>query len=172
MVRKFVIFSTLILALVAFFAVMASAEEAAYTYVGNKKCKTCHKDLFKAWEATPHATTFDKLSDEEKAKPECAKCHTSGTMVDDTVLEGVTCEGCHGPGSDYKSAKIMSKKKYKADKEAQRKLAIEAGLVLPGEADCVKCHTKEGNDNFKPFDFAARKGQVHAVEVEAKVEAE
>ncbi|MCK4574351.1 MAG: hypothetical protein KAU36_08260 [candidate division Zixibacteria bacterium] len=161
MIRKFVIFSTLLLAMVAFVAMMASAEEAKHEYVGNKKCKGCHKDQFKAWGETTHATSFDKLSDEEKAKPECAKCHTSGTMADGTLLEGVTCEGCHGPGSDYKSPKIMSKKKYKADKEAQRKLALEAGLILPGEADCVTCHTKEGNTNFKPFEFEKRKGEVH-----------
>ena len=76
--------------------------------------------------------------------------------VADTVFEGVQCEACHGPGSLYKSAKIMSKKKYKTDREAQHKLALEAGLIIPTEETCVGCHNKK-SPFFKAFDFAKRK---------------
>lgn len=167
--RKLLTIIFVLAAFVAIIVVSATAEEAAkdkpaHEYVGNKKCKMCHKAEFTAWEATSHAKAFDVLSDEEKAKPECVKCHITGVTAKDETIEGVGCEACHGPGSDYKSAKIMSKKKWAADPETYKKMAIEAGLVYPTEETCVKCHTKEGNPNFKPFNFEEMKGKVHPTE--------
>ena len=138
----------------------AKTEKASHEYVGEKKC-TCHKDIRSSWLETTHAKAYDVLSDEEKKKEECIVCHTTGTTAKGVLLEGVQCEACHGAGKDYKSPKIMSKKKWKADPEAHKKMAIDAGLIIPSEAGCKKCHTKEGNTNFKPFDFAKRKGEVH-----------
>ncbi len=140
-----------------------TAKKAKHEYVGAKKCKTCHKDKHAAWSETGHAKAFSLLSEEEQKKPECVKCHSTGTKADGTLIENVECEACHGPGSDYKSPKIMSKKKWKADPETHKKMALEAGLVMPTEEVCVKCHTKEGNANFKEFKFAERKDKVHPV---------
>jgi len=142
-------------------------KEASHEYVGAKKCKICHKAQFEAWSKTGHAEAFSKLSAEEQKKPECVKCHITGKMADGTVIENVECEACHGPGSDYKSPKIMSKKNWEADPEGQLKLAQEAGLNMPPtEKDCTRCHTKEGNPNFKPFDFEKRRLMVHPIMVE------
>ena len=47
-----------------------------------------------------------------------------------------------------------------------------AGLIYPVENDCVRCHTKEGNANFKEFKFAERKGQVHAVKAKGEAKKE
>jgi len=138
-------------------------ETAAPEFVGAAKCKVCHKDQHAAWSETGHAAAFGKLSAEEQKKPECVKCHITGTMTDGTVIQNVECEACHGPGSEYKSAKIMNKKMWEADPEAQMKMAVEAGLNIPDEKTCVRCHTKEGNPNFKEFKFAERKGLVHPV---------
>ena len=148
-------------------------KEATHEYVGAKGCKGCHKDVHAAWLETEHATTFGKLSAEEQKKPECVTCHITGKLADGTVIENVECEACHGPGKDFKSPKIMNKKKWAADPEKQKKMALEAGLIIPDEKDCVRCHTKEGNTNFKEFKFAERKGEVHAVKAkeEAKEEA-
>jgi cytochrome c553 len=148
----------------------AEKEEAKFEYVGDKKCKACHKDQHSSWLETTHAKAFDVLSDEEKQSPECVGCHTTGTTAKGVLLEGVSCEACHGPGSAYKSAKIMSKKKWAADPETHKKMAIEAGLIYPVEETCTRCHREEGNPNFKPFDFEKRKGEVHAFK-EAEAEA-
>ena len=174
--RKLMVIALLGLALLAFVAMVAVAEEgkkeaakeakkAGFDYVGAEKCaKMCHKDQYKAWQATSHAASFSKLSDEEKAKPECTSaCHVTGKLPDGTVLEGVQCEACHGPGKAYKSPKIMSKTKWKGDPEAYKKMAIEAGLIYPTAETCTQCHKKEGNPNFKPFDFEKSKGTVHPV---------
>ena len=139
-------------------------EKAKHEYVGDAKCKMCHKDVHTSWAATPHAKAFGALSAEEQKKPECVKCHITGTTAAGELLEGVQCEACHGPGSDYKSATIMSKKKWEADPEGQMKLAKEAGLIIPTAETCVRCHTKEGNPNFKEFDFKTMQPKVHPVE--------
>jgi len=73
----------------------------------------------------------------------------------------VQCEACHGAGSEYKKPTIMSKSKFAADKAAALKVAKDAGLVMPTAENCAKCHTKEGNPNFKPLDFDKSKGTVH-----------
>ena len=144
----------------------------AYTseeYVGAKKCKVCHIKIYKSWKATAHHSAFDTLKPgikpEEKKKAgldpqkdytadaSCVQCHTTGN---NTMFPGIQCEACHGAGKKYTSAKIMNKKKFKADHDLQRKLAVEAGLILkPDEAGCTVCHN-EKSPTFKPFDFAAR----------------
>ncbi|NOY89144.1 MAG: hypothetical protein GXO93_07125 [FCB group bacterium] len=160
----------------AFTALMVTAEtpkkaekaktakkKVEHQYVGAKKCKMCHIAQYKSWSKTPHAQAFDSLSAADQKKPECVKCHITGKLADGTVLKGVQCEACHGPGKDFKSMKIMSRTKWKADPEKQKKLALAAGLIMPTEKTCVRCHTKEGNPHFKPFDFAKRKLLVHTM---------
>ena len=177
--RKVITISLLLVGLVAFMALSLAAQEAtkeepkkeaALEYVGAAKCKACHKEVHTSWMETKHSKAFGVLSDEEKKKEECVGCHSTGKLADGTLLEGVECEACHGPGSAYKSMKIMSKKAWAADPEAQKKLAIEAGLKYPGDKDCRVCHRKEGNVNFKEFSFEKSMPLVHAMPSKAKAE--
>jgi mono/diheme cytochrome c family protein len=158
------------IAIVAAIGMLVSAiviAQAKPTFVGAEKgCKTCHLAEYKAWAETPHAKAWDALKPEEQAKPECAGCHQTGAMADGVMVTSVSCEACHGAGSEYKKISIMSKKAY-ADKAAGRKAAVAAGLVIPTADNCVKCHKAEGNANFKPFDFEKAKGLVHPVKAEA-----
>lgn len=48
------------------------------------------------------------------------------------------CEACHGPGSEYKALAVM--------KDPTK--ARAAGLVMPGAAFCVTCHTRGWNDGL------------------------
>lgn len=132
-------------------------------YVGAKKCKMCHKTEHKSWLETKHAKAYETLKPEDRKKDSCTVCHITGFGVADTVFEGIQCEACHGPGSLYKSPKIMSKKKYKDNREAQHKLALEAGLIVPDEETCTGCHNKK-SPTFKSFDYAKMKlTGVHAL---------
>lgn len=36
-------------------------------------------------------------------------------------------------------------------------------MIYPIEENCKRCHKKEGNLNFKKFDFLKRKPQVHVM---------
>jgi hypothetical protein len=161
--RKVTTLILIALAIFAMTALLVNAEEATNDFVGAKKCKTCHKGVHAAWLTTGHATAYDSLNEEQKKDKKCVACHTTGTTAKGVLLEGVQCESCHGAGSAYKSAKIMSKKKWKADPDTHKKMAVDAGLIYPTAEVCTTCHKKEGNDNFKPFDFEKRKGEVHKV---------
>ncbi len=146
----------------------ADKEEAKFEYVGAKKCKICHKEVYESWSKTSHATNFSKLSAEEQKKDECARCHITGTDAKGVLIENVECEACHGPGSAYKSPKIMSKKAWPAEPEKYKQMAIDAGLIYPTAETCTRCHQKEGNPNFKPFDFEKRRLEVHVMSEETK----
>jgi hypothetical protein len=114
-------------------------------YVGTKTCGICHKkkdvgQQLKIWQDSKHSQAYFTLQTEKADKiakekgystkavetPECLKCHVTGYDIDASMLgkkfkieDGVQCETCHGPGSDYKSKKVMK----------DRKLSIEKGLL-------------------------------------------
>ncbi len=150
----------------------ASAQEAEFTYVGERGCRRCHnKEETGAqatkWQEGPHSKTFETLAGEKAAavaaelglgnpqeEAQCLSCHaTAFAVMEDldnqriTLEEGVSCESCHGPGSAYR--------------ERETKDAIAAGeidpasvgLLRPTEATCTKCHKAEGNPSFEGFDF-------------------
>ena len=130
---------------------------AEHKYVGVAKCKACHLAEFKACEATKHAKAMASLKENEKKDAKCLACHTTGQgkgAAEGAQLENVQCEACHGPGSDYKNPAIMNKAKWKANPDAQRKLAQDAGLITtPAKELCESCHNKK-SPTFKGFDYA------------------
>ena len=164
-IRVLMVLAVLAMA-VAFFG-LALADEAAkeekapaHEYVGAKKCKICHKTdgVFPSWETTLHATVWDKLTPEQQADKKYQKYYTTGTDAAGELLTGIQCEACHGPGSDYKSKKVME------DKEA----AIAAGLVIPTAETCMKCHNADATEKLaasaKDFDFEKMKAKgVHSM---------
>jgi len=156
---------------------MVSEAVAGHELVGAPSCKMCHKaktgDQWKIWTESAHASAFETLASEEAKKiaadkglgdPQkeeaCLKCHTTHAFLGkDTVVatknkykdsEGVGCEACHGPGSDYKKKKIM------VDSEAAKAAGL---LMVKEEAHCAKCHNEE-SPTFKGFDFAKRWEQI------------
>jgi RecJ-like exonuclease len=113
-----------------------------FDYVGDKKCKMCHTAEHASWLTTKHAKAWEALKPEEQKKEECVSCHSTGKTVEGTLLTGVGCESCHGPGSAYKAQKTMKDKA----------LALAAGLIMPKKEVCMKCHN-EKSPTFKGFDF-------------------
>lgn len=153
---------TIIVLAAGIVAAAASDGGASPQYVGVAKCKTCHLKEFNVWSASPHASALDRLSAEQRQKPECVACHVTGhgkPAAPGAAVEGVQCEACHGPGSLYKSVSIMSKKAYESDSEGTHKKALEAGLVVPTEATCRGCHN-EKSPNFKGFDFKTMSAKI------------
>jgi len=131
----------------------------AHAYVGSKTCKMCHQGeshgkIWETWLASKHANALAALDSAkgERTNEKCLKCHTVGFGTetgykvggdnDPQVLAAVGCEACHGPGADFKAMKVMK------DKTA----AVAAGLVMPTEETCKKCHNPE-SPTFKSFDF-------------------
>ncbi len=147
-------------------------------YIGVEACGKCHKtakkgDQLGQWEKTSHSKAFAVLG-EAKAKEiagklkiadaqkdgKCLTCHATahGVPAEKVVApkpgkkgfvveDGVQCEECHGPGSLYKSSKVMK------DRDA----SIAAGMTVPDEKFCAKCHGSKDNAalvtaGHKPFD--------------------
>lgn len=154
----------------------ASLVQAQHKYIGAKMCSMCHKtekqgNQLGIWEKSPHAKAYKTLltaKAEEYAKargltkaaaesPECLECHTVGKTVDAKLFEkafdlkdGVQCETCHGPGSDYKSITTM-KDETKAVAAGMRVYKDEAEI----EKMCRSCHN-EKSPGFKEFIFKER----------------
>lgn len=138
----------LVFLLILVFAFSGFAGDKKYEYVGVKKCVICHKSEKQGmqkdiWEKSNHSKSFTQLTTKEglaKAKvlgvedptksDKCLTCHapqfnkTELLQKNFKIEEGVQCESCHGPGSEYKSKKIM---------QDQAK-AVANGLIEIGRA--------------------------------------
>ncbi|MCL4810153.1 MAG: hypothetical protein KJ062_20530 [Thermoanaerobaculia bacterium] len=84
--------------------------KAGVTRVGVDKCKVCHKVQHASWAASGHAKRMPPLD----------------------------CEGCHGPGSEYRAMAVM--------KDPAK--ARAAGLVEPDAGFCARCHSGTADRAF------------------------
>lgn len=160
--------------LLFFFSIpMLAQDKEEYNYVGVSTCGMCHKKessgaQLSKWEESAHSKAFKTLQTEEADKiakdlghgdkaaeaPACLKCHVTGYDLPEARLEkkfsmedGVQCETCHGPGSEYKSMKIMK----------DHQLAVENGMTdfvndKAIQDFCVTCHNEE-SPTYKEFNF-------------------
>ncbi|HEX2962689.1 MAG: hypothetical protein HF312_06605 [Ignavibacteria bacterium] len=132
---------------------------AGPSFTGVKTCGACHKgakgkNIFEKWQSTDHAKAFETLKSQKSkdiaakmkisdptTSDKCLNCHVTNTAKKD---EGVSCESCHGAGSDYKAMNVMK----------DHNLAKQKGLILgKGDASlCKKCHNPN-SPTYKPFDY-------------------
>ena len=156
------------------FAQEAKKTDASkFKYVGASKCKICHMgakhgNIYEKWQESKHSKAYATLATDQAKEvavkagvkgdpqqaPECLTCHVTGYKAaadqkDATysLEEGVTCEACHGPGSAYKSMKVMK------DITAGTVKGAEFGLVMPTNEVCVTCHNPK-SPTYKEFKFA------------------
>ncbi len=138
-------------------------------YVGAAKCKTCHEkedigNQQAVWLASAHAKAWETLgTDKAKAKaaekglgdpqqePDCVRCHVTAWDAPEELRgskvkqeEGVTCEGCHGAGKDYRKKAVM----------VDRDQAVTKGLVPDPSKICTDCHNSD-SPYFEGFDYAS-----------------
>jgi DmsE family decaheme c-type cytochrome len=132
----------------------APADNKPATYVGSETCQTCHEDIFKAFQKSPHAVV-------EKDKRR--------------KWDGKACESCHGPGSKHAEsvapADILNPARLKpavTDRSCLKCHANQqahAGRIRSGharsEVSCVACHAvhKQGPNGLVVRGAAAVNGQ-------------
>jgi YVTN family beta-propeller protein len=152
-------------------AALGAAKEPVY--IGSQACGNCHDGptmghQFSKWRLSAHAKAFSSLAlpespeitrlsgllEEPQQSRMCLGCHATAA---DTELwerdpgfhieDGLQCEGCHGPGSEYAPDHIMR----------DRTLSMMNGLKMPTRDDCMLCHRAKGSHDGvlirKPFDL-------------------
>lgn len=147
------------LAALATLTALVAAAPKRPVYVGVKACGTCHDgasmgNQYSTWLLSKHAQGYSALMRPESREitkisglrgdpwkqPICLGCHTTGSTAEpwekeDTFRaeDGLQCEACHGPGSEYAVEGVM------------RNLgeAVRAGLKLPTKENCLGCHIEK-----------------------------
>src|SRR5580700_5807793 len=104
-------------------------------YVGADTCKTCHEEIYNAWEKTPHWKTTLNI----KGGPS---------------KQG--CEGCHGPGADHvagggdkskifvfegKSRQETSARCLSRHGEAHQQSHFAESAHASSDVGCLDCHS-------------------------------
>jgi YVTN family beta-propeller protein len=146
---------------------IAGTNTPAFKFTGVMACTPCHEKpekgfQFSAWRRSPHASAYAVLSTSRAQEiaseaglsgnpqhsPECLRCHTTGAgSTADSFLkgfdprDGVQCESCHGPGSDYSPEAVM----------LDRAAARAKGLWQVDARTCAPCHEQA---HGKPFHYA------------------
>ena len=125
-----------------------------YRYVGNLKCRLCHREFFLGRKKDAHDYAFNLLKNtDHQDNPRCLVCHVTGYKVDTgftTISESlrlthVQCEGCHGPGN------IHIKKRAKG--------GLPVGTDRPDilKKMCQSCHTERWSRSYDDLDAAYKK---------------
>ena len=139
----------------------AEEQQKHAVYVGAQVCAKCHQGPDMGYQhcrwltsrhsrayaslAAPEAKEIARLSgvpQEPQQSPICLGCHATGAEAEDWekdetfyIEDGVQCEKCHGPGSEYIDESVMM------DPDAAR----DAGLAMPTKDECMACHKVKGS---------------------------
>ena len=137
---------TLIVASLLFVGAPALAGEP--TTIGPKACATCHSAQHTQWQGHAHARAYQSLPAKDRTNPLCLTCHAPDPERPEA---GVTCEACHGAGSEYQEAHVMR------DPYLRGYLGLKDSKLK----DCQTCHQADHGVKLKPLDLAAIWNKLH-----------
>jgi YVTN family beta-propeller protein len=133
-------------------------------YIGTQACAQCHDSSeighqFSKWRLSAHAAAYASLAlpeaktiaefsgipEEPQKARMCLGCHTTAAETEEWekaegfhLEDGLQCEGCHGPGSEYSSMEMMK----------DRAKAMANGLRMPDKDSCMACHRTKGSHDM------------------------
>ena len=168
--RKAMMFLAVVASAVSSSASVLAQDNPPNTYLGVTTCVgICHKtekqgNQLGIWQKSGHSQAYTtlttaKANDIAKSKglakaaaesPECLQCHTVPGDANIDIKDGVQCEICHGPGSNYKNMSVM-KDKARSIAAGLREYKDDAAI----EKQCRNCHN-EKSPTFKEFNFTER----------------
>ena len=144
---------------VTFLLTAARGEDRHPIYVGYRACAPCHEGAHMGnqtgkWLLSKHAKAYAALArpeskeiarlsgipQEPQAAATCLGCHATGSEAEEwekdetfSFKDGVQCEKCHGAGSEYMDAKVMT----------NHEAAVRNGLNVMTKEDCLNCHKEK-----------------------------
>jgi hypothetical protein len=122
----------------------AAGLDPAKDYSTDAKCLPCHTTGY----GLPGGYPVDPKKDE-----------ASGKAAE--LMGNVSCEACHGPGSEYVKHKTAAVEKDKNAKFTFEEMA-KLGLIKPDEKNCAQCHNKDApTQPAEPFKFEEAKVKSH-----------
>jgi hypothetical protein len=163
--NKIPMISISVFLLTVIFSAHSLSEKKKHAYVGSAACGKCHAaeaigNQYDLWLQSPHAKAVKILNLEParaiakklsianpSEEPKCLKCHTAGGgKYQKTMNEGVGCEACHGPGSDYHE---FSGHVDTVNRQSAYETALKNGMyptlgiknIKKREKLCLLCHT-------------------------------
>jgi hypothetical protein len=128
--------------------------------MGDATCRACHKPIVTAWRHSRHASHFEKLADNPKARKYaaalgmseasitrdglCVRCHGQRALATATrTTTGVSCESCHGAAGGEKGwlnlhgsygVNGLTREEETPDhKKMRHKLVKERGMLRPAQ---------------------------------------
>jgi hypothetical protein len=118
---------------------------ASESFLGDRVCRTCHEKVWETQSVTAHAHALRSVRAEGlSADPECLVCHTTGYRYahgygedeHSQFLANVSCEACHGYGTQH---------------------ARDGDWLKEARNSCVACHdlndSPHADDGYE-FDYA------------------
>ena len=129
-------------------------------YTSATACQRCHEQEYLQWSATRHAFAYQTLLKKERYfDAGCVSCHTTGFGYatgfqigeQDSTLEGVQCETCHGPGKQH----VGNPKKSNIRSGADTSLCLQCHDTKhsPGFTEVVALHTKDIDHSRQPMNL-------------------
>ncbi len=100
-------------------------------------CKACHASEYEQWESTKHAKAVATLTAQQRAIPECLKCHSEmfrrlqRLTLTSGAPAGVDCMTCHEKSLPHGLERKESPIRVKVDTKI-----------------CLECHDKEWSPNY------------------------
>jgi len=129
------------------------------TYIGSKRCSSCHFKEFTAWKKSKHAKeAWESVPAKYRTNAECLACHTTGfgretgfkDFASTPNLVGASCESCHGPGSEHETIckTLTDKKQLTAEEESQARDSI---YRMQPHNVCATCHASRGHKEHPKY---------------------
>ena len=142
------------------FAEQLLEQQSGNGYVSATACQRCHEQEYLQWSATRHAFAYETLLKKERYfDAGCVSCHTTGFGYStgfqigdsDSMLKGVQCETCHGPGKQH----VGNPKKSNIRSGADTSLCLQCHDTKhsPGFAKVVALHSKDVDHSREPMNL-------------------
>lgn len=153
----------------------------ATQYVGPETCKTCHEDIYKAFEISPHwKTTLKRRASEAQGCEAChgpGKAHVEGGGDKSKIFSSAGappdqasqhCLSCHRYGEEHanfdRSLHNVNSVSCVACHSAHHPKVAQYLLVQKQPELCYSCHTEIKQDFSRPFRHRVEQGLVQCTD--------